>query len=319
MNVNLLLLLFLAVLLGVPGCNGDDNGGPNGDGDADTDTDSDSDSDTDTDTDSDSDSDSDTDSDSDSDTGIAVSDEVEWIHIPGGVFMMGHETAYRAKPVHQVTVPSFDMARTETTVAQYMKCVSAGVCPAPVDSTNDVPRNHEKAHGGPLPMNATSWNGAVAFCTWAGGRLPSEAEWEYAARSGGQDIAYPWGNEPPSCDRCVMNTLPFSSNREDWGCGTGEMQPACSRPAGNTAQGLCDMAGNIQEWLQDIWQDTYDGAPTDGSAWEDASVRTNRTIRGGDFTSHHQYTADFLHTSARGMGGRPQDIGWGFRCARNAN
>ena len=326
MNVKRLMLLVLVALLGTAACSGDDNDNSASNNDQNTDAHnnitpgSDANNNNNNDTNDTSHPDDQTDSDSTpADTGVAVSDEVEWIAIPGGVFTMGHEKLMWAHPPHQVTVSPFFMARTETTVAQYKKSVDAGVCPAPKNSSSSIPRNHEKPHGGPLPMDATSWNGAVAFCTWAGGRLPSEAEWECAARGGGQDIAYPWGDELPSCDRCVMKTKPFGDTPEDWGCGTGEMQPACSRPAGNTAQGLCDMAGNTWEWVQDIWQDTYDGAPTDGSAWEDASTEPKRVIRGGNLTSHHNYTANFLHVSARDRGGRPQDIGWGFRCARDSD
>jgi formylglycine-generating enzyme required for sulfatase activity len=108
------------------------------------------------------------------------------------------------------------------------------------------------------PMNWITWDDASRFCTWAGGRLPSEAEWEYAARGGGQRTTYPWDNEPATCEYAVMDD-------GEVGCGSGETSPVCSKIAGNTTQGLCDMAGNVMEWVQDKIHADYAGAPSDGS------------------------------------------------------
>ena len=132
------------------------------------------------------------------------------------------------------------------------------------------------------------WEHAVEYCTFAGGRLPSEAEWEYAARSGGQDIIYPWGNQEATCDYAVM--FGYGPGIDDpYGCGLHHEWPVCSKPAGNTAQGLCDMAGNVWEWLQDCRHDDYVGAPADGSAWEDPPG-CYRMERGGgwDYSAYRQ-------------------------------
>ncbi len=106
-------------------------------------------------------------------------------------------------------------------------------------------------------------------------RLPSEAEWEYAARSGGRDWKYPWGDETATCARAVMDD-------GGYGCGRGSTWPICGKPSGNTTHGLCDMAGNVWEWVQDWYHDSYNGAPTDGSALESPTV-SKRVIRGGSW------------------------------------
>ena len=138
-----------------------------------------------------------------------------------------------------MTVKSFQLAKTEVTNKQYKACVEAGAC--------TPPSSYEG--GDDQPVVNVDWNQAKAFSEWVGGRLPSEAEWEYAARSGGKERKYPWGDEEPSCERAVMNQ---GGN----GCGRNATWPVCSKTAGNTSQGLCDMAGNVWEWTQDWYHDS---------------------------------------------------------------
>ena len=173
-------------------------------------------------------------------------------------------------PVHLVTVPTFQMTRTPVTVDQFKACVDAGACTAPGTHASC---NWGQPDRGSHPVNCVRWSQAQAFANWAGGRLPTEAEWEYAARSGGRDWKYPWGNEKATCDRAVMR------DSSGGGCGSNGTLPVCSKPMGNTSQGLCDMAGNVWEWLQDWYHDSYDGAPRDGSAWE-LPPSTSRSERG---------------------------------------
>lgn len=191
---------------------------------------------------------------------------IQWVSIPGGSFMMGSEGgADDEKPRHRVTIKSFQLAKTEVTNRQYRACVEAGACSAP-DSYEG-----EDDH----PVVKVDWEQARKFSEWAGGRLPTEAEWEYAARGAGRDQKFPWGNEEATCARAVMKD-------GGYGCGKGSSWPVCSKTAGNTAQGLCDMLGNVWEWTQDCFQyGGYTGAPTDGSAWESPAVSEYRVYRGG--------------------------------------
>ena len=248
--------------------------------------------------------------------------EIHWVDIPGGSFTMGsapgdgtpldQEPGPDEGPPHQVTVPSFQLAKTETTVAQYRACVEADACtpprvdgrPAETWGRDDLNDRH--------PVNKVSWDQAVEFCAWAGGRLPSEAEWEHAAKGAGQDLPYAWGTEAPSCERAVFNdyqTIPSPSR----GCGAQRPAEVCSRPHGNTPQGLCDMGGNLWEWVQDGHHHSYEGAPTDGSPWETPGS-DEHPMRGAGFTSfvHCLRTSNRRHRE----GDKPHK-NTGFRCARS--
>jgi formylglycine-generating enzyme required for sulfatase activity len=214
--------------------------------------------------------------------------------IPAGTFTMGCDDerdnveggCYDSeKPAHKVTLNGFQMAKTETTVGQYMACVDAGACPQPEwqekgseynikTGTNDLYKKFGNALSAPnYPVVGVSWDNAKAYAEWLSKetgksyRLPTEAEWEYAAR-GGTDTAYPWGNAIGK----------GNANCDNSSCGDKFEYTA---PVGSFAAngyGLQDMNGNVYEWVLDTWHDNYNGAPVDGSAWESG---TYRVLRGG--------------------------------------
>jgi iron(II)-dependent oxidoreductase len=230
---------------------------------------------------------------------------IEWVTIPGGSFLMGANGNSDERPIHRVSVGSFQLARTEVTVKQYRACVDTGACTAPEAGG---PCNWGRSDRDDHPVNCVTWEQGLAFARWVGGRLPTEAEWEYAARSGGKDRKYPWGNAPATCERVVM------SDGVKGGCGRNGTWPVCSKPAGNTEQGLCDLAGNVWEWVEDRYHDSYQGAPEDGSAWT-KPVGSPRVSRGGTWS----FDATRLRVTDRGgndPGGRTGLHG--FRVARTA-
>jgi formylglycine-generating enzyme required for sulfatase activity len=218
---------------------------------------------------------------------------IQWIRIPGGTFTMGaDDVGSYAQLQHKVTIKSFEMSKTLVTNKQYKVCVAAGACTAATAQDSSF-------EGDDKPVVGVDWSQAKAFCEWAGGRLPTEAEWEYAARSGGKDQRYPWGDEEADCGLAVVS-----------GCG-GATAPVCSKPAGNTRQGLCDMAGDAWEWVQDWYHPSYAGAPVDGSAWEDSGA--SRVYRGGAWYSASGYAL----SAYRGFNDPNYRFdGLGFRAAR---
>ncbi len=226
-----------------------------------------------------------------------------WVTLCGGSFRMGgpRKTASSdALPVHEVRIDTFEMMQTEITVGSYRKCVTAGACREYPTKKPGKACLNRKAH---LAKNCLTWDMASDYCEWAGGRLPTEAEWEFAARSRGQRVSYPWGPMEPNCELAINGAL----------CENQPSQPTrpCTRPAGNTRQGLCDMSGNAIEWVADWMHPNYRGAPKDGSAWLDPP-HGNRVMRGGGTGSQAPMT-----TTQRTF--HPPEFwysGQGARCAR---
>ena len=218
--------------------------------------------------------------------------------IPAGSFWMGCNESVDTqcgsdeKPYHEVMLSGYYIDRTEVTQSEFKKCVDAGECGTP-DCGWDPTGDPDK------PVVCVDWNDATAYCTWAGKRLPTEAEWEKAAR-GTDGRKYPWGNETATCDYAVMSVCP------------GDAMDVCSKsPAGDSPYGLCDMAGNVWEWVSD-WYDsgyyTYSPAlnptgPVSGSY---------RVIRGGSF----DFNSGSLRASNRYDGSPSVGYGvLGFRCS----
>ena len=162
-----------------------------------------------------------------------------------------------AKQLEWVAIKTFEMSKTAVTVGQYAECVIAEGCTEP--NTGHY-CNWGKPDRQLHPVNCVDWDQAQAYAKFKGARLPSEAEFEYAATSGGRNQKYPWGNNEPNSKLAVFNA--------------DSTMPVCSKPKGNTAHGLCDMSGNVWQWVQD-------GRTHDGSVVEGAGAR--RVARGGSF------------------------------------
>jgi len=255
--------------------------------------------------------DSETESDGDAGEPVDPGTLVEWVAVPGGEYWMGDDGLPESSPEHLVSLPAFEMTRTEITLSQYEACVMYSGC-------DEVP--HEESIGivpacnsgdGDHPANCVTFDNAMYFCNWVGGTVPSEAQWEYAARDLGASVLYPWGDWPATCDWAVMATSPLYPG---WGCGAGETLPVCFIPGGNTAQGLCDMAGSVWEWTRDSWHDDYTGAPDDGSVWGGDPL-ANRVLRGGGFTNMDPL---YLRSAFRyEFNSSLVSAALGFRCVRD--
>lgn len=193
------------------------------------------------------------------------------------------------KPVHRVSVESFWMDRTEVTVAAYRQCVDAGGC-----SVSGVSEQKEcnwpRSDRGSYPINCVDWSQASAFCQWAGKRLPTEPEWEYAARGGDEGRVFPWGSSPDERRACVN---------------AADTCPVGSFPSGASKDGLQDMAGNVWEWTA-TRECKYLPSGCEASSSE------QHIRRGGSFYSDlrevHSASRFTAHQNAR-------DYDLGFRCA----
>ncbi|MBI5528066.1 MAG: SUMF1/EgtB/PvdO family nonheme iron enzyme [Deltaproteobacteria bacterium] len=234
--------------------------------------------------------------------------------VPAGPFMMGcnevvdDKCSDDEKPYHEVTVPSYKIDKFEVTTGEYKACVDSGVCTVADTGTYC---NYSVAGKENHPINCVDWNQATAYCVWAGKRLPTEAEWEKAA--GGTDgRKYPWGNTGLDCDHALW-CEDGSNYPSSCGCGSVGTLPVGSKPLGGSPyDGALDIVGNVWEWVEDWYHNTYTGAPSDGSAWV-APTGSDRVIRGG---SWDDALADSLRASARNDTGPSRRLhSLGFRCA----
>ncbi len=193
-------------------------------------------------------------------------------YVPGGEFTMGAEaanaSAEQEQPAHAASVDGFWLQRTEVTNAQYARCVADGACTPPQVEGWDAPELADH------PVSYVDWQQANDYARWAGGRLPTEAEWERACR-GDDTRLYPWGDQPPTAE-----TANFGNN-------TGDTLPVGSLPAGASPYGILDLSGNVWEWTSSLEQ-PYPYAADDGR--EDPTADGQRTARGGSFY-YTQYQA----------------------------
>jgi formylglycine-generating enzyme required for sulfatase activity len=235
------------------------------------------------------------------------------VEVPAGEFLMGSTDAdgmadADEKPQHRVYLDAFLIDRTEVTNAMYAKCVQASACRTPQSSRST---KREDYYGNPefdnYPVVYVTWDDAQAYCAWAGGRLPTEAEWEKAAR-GANGRIYPWGNKPPD----ARNANYYASNEGD-ATTTGDATPVGAYPEGASPYGVLDMAGNAWEWVADWYGDTcYTSSPERNPTGP--SPGETRVVRGGSWG----FSEGRVRAAARYWNipsASESDVG--FRCARN--
>jgi formylglycine-generating enzyme required for sulfatase activity len=232
------------------------------------------------------------------------------VTVPAGEFAMGCRRSDDARcdrdelPHHKVRLSEFEIDRLEVDVARYAACVRAGRCSVEGVTEGEL-CNWSRSDRLDHPMNCVDWHQARAYCAWAGMRLPTEAEWERAARGKDRRI-YPWGDEAPSCKLAVMD------DGGD-GCGRDSTWPTGSRPAGASPYGALDLAGNVWEWVADRYDPRYyEQSPRRDPLGPDGGVE--RSVRGGSWLSND--VADLRASERHGSPASYRSYNLGFRCAR---
>jgi formylglycine-generating enzyme len=212
------------------------------------------------------------------------------------------------EPEHPVTLSAFWLDRTEVTVAEYDRCVKLKHCRAP--SYREGATRFRKSS---YPVSFVRWQDARNYCRFRGGRLPTEAEFERAAR-GATGRRYPWGS---FWNTRRANHGRLGLDRTDARDGFAELAPVASFPSGRTPDGFLDLAGNVSEWVEDRYATRYaDGPQTNprGPALGAPNSGSARVVRGGNFSD----ASPWLRGAAR-LGVEPDTMApyVGFRCARS--
>jgi len=223
------------------------------------------------------------------------------VEIPAGYFLMGSSSGEAIEaPEHPVLLDGFYIDQTEVTNVQYRDCVDTGPCsPAQRADAFTYTGYRDSPEYDDYPVVSVTWDQAQTYCTWAGKRLPTEAEWEYAA-SGPENLTWPWGNS--------FNVNLSAASADD-------VQPVGSYPEGASPFGVLDMAGNVAEWVADTFDDSY-YANSPASNPANRSNGSGRIYRGGSFGNPD---GSFFTTSKRYGNTRDfSEVDVGFRCAGDA-
>ncbi|WP_437500085.1 bifunctional serine/threonine-protein kinase/formylglycine-generating enzyme family protein [Sorangium sp. So ce1099] len=253
---------------------------------------------------------------------VKAAPAADMVRIPAGRFTMGSAKGGKSeRPPHEVTLTrAFDLDRTEVTVVAYQRCVEAGRCTpsglhGPRATDADVEQRGALCTAADTaksqhPISCVDQAQAAAYCAFVNKRLPTEAEWEYAAR-GTDGREYPWGNEPPGCAHAVVSRAPGQ------GCGGRGRgtQDVGSAKAGASPSGALDMAGNVWEWVADGWDP---GAYAKGARTDPVVPATGSkgVLRGGSW----DFSASTARSTFRLAYDREAgDVSTGFRCARTVD
>lgn len=239
--------------------------------------------------------------------------------IPAGPFQMGGDPdaalvecqKFRAdcqrtwfeneSPIHTVILDAFYMDIYEVTNARYADCVSAGKCDPPSDpSSNTRSSYYGNLQYADYPAIYVSWNDAQAYCAWRGARLPTEAEWEKAARGELEGKLYPWGNDEPVCTASASNGAQFSPCIPGDTVAVGSFAP--------NGYGLYGIAGNVWEWVND-WYIGYPSGSVENPMGPDTG--NAKTLRGGGW----DYSSDNIRVAIRSYDNLTSHFAdVGFRC-----
>ena len=234
-------------------------------------------------------------------TMISPIDKMVMVYVPEGDFLMGLPDAWKEVAEHKVYLDAYWIDKTEVTNAMYAKCVAEGGCTEP---TSNYSYTHSTYYGNALfenhPVINIDWYQAQSYCIWAGKVLPTEAQWEKAARGFDGGI-YPWGDDIPSPYR--LNYIKSLVN---------DTTIVGSFPAGESPFGALDMAGNVWEWVSD-WYDSnyYSNSPLKNPAGP--VTGDSRVVRGGSWANDEGFISSFYR-----QGNDPMEINTtiGFRCLK---
>jgi len=235
-------------------------------------------------------------------TQVSSQDGMVLVYIPAGEFMMGASdydlnATNDEKPRHKVFLDAFWIDRTEVTNTQYVLCVNAGACRGPLSYRSYNRSNYyDDPQYANFPVIDISWDDANSYCKWADRRLPSEAEWEKAAR-GTDGRIYPWGANIDCTKANYQNC-------------TGDTTMVGNYPSGASPYGALDMAGNVWEWVSSVYK-TYPYIAGDGR--ENLSSRETRVLRGGAWGNQ---ASDVRAALRYDMNPNYRIYHTGFRCAR---